>query len=731
MSSNHHKLDSPGSPGSHTSPHSLHSLFNPAAIALVGATERSIWTASTLENLQRFGFRGTVHLVNQKGETVRGQSAATSCTSLDARVDAALLMVPAHAAEQSIMDIAQAGIRNAVMLTSGFSEAGIAGAAIQTRITQTCLDNNIRLLGPNSLGFVNFHGGPALWTVPVRRARRPGRLALVSQSGAMADEMNQFAHRQGVGIGFMVSTGNEADIDVAEVIDFLVHDASVKCIAVFLETVRHPHRFRAAVRRAHQADKPVVVLKVGRSAASSRIAQTHTGAMVGNDAVFDAVCRTDALLRVTSLEDLVLTADLLARVPRIGPGGLAMGALSGGLCELASDRAHDLKLSTPELSAATVERLRSAMPAFANPHNPLDVTGAALLNPILLRDALSALSQDPHMALTAFVLDAPSRDDPAAFRSQAITAIAEGLSEAGKPSLVTSNMLSPLTNEAQSVLDRSGIIYFSGGVDRALIALSHAFRWHRADVAPVLATQHSHVNNESPRPTNQVPRPTTERDILTYLADFGVPPIPATLCLTAQQSATAAQKLGGLLALKIAAINVAHKSEIGGVMLNVPASQAAAAHAELIQQVHRLAPTLSVDGVWVSPMRSGGIELVVGLVRDPQWGWVLSLGLGGVWVEILNDVALRVLPVDRAAVLAMLSELKCARILDGYRSGVAADRQFIADTVCRIAEATATLGDDLLSLEINPLWVSGNHIEALDGLVQWRPPHALPNLLHR
>jgi acyl-CoA synthetase (NDP forming) len=722
MASNPHELDSHGSPGSPTSPRSLHSLFNPAAIALIGATERSIWTASTLENLQRFGFRGAVHLVNQKGETVRGQTAATSCTSLNARVDTALIMVPAHAVEQSITDIAQAGIRNAVMLTSGFSEVGIAGATLQRRIAQTCLDNNIRLLGPNSLGFVNFCGGPALWTVPVRRARRQGRLALVSQSGAMADEMNQFAHRQGIGIGFMVSTGNEADIDVAEVIDFLVQDASVNCIAVFLETVRHPQRFRAAVRRAHQADKPVVVLKVGRSEASSRIAQTHTGAMVGNDAVFDAVCHTDALLRVTSLEDLVLTADLLSRVPRIGPGGLALGALSGGLCELTSDRAHDLKLSTPELSSATVERLRSVMPAFANPQNPLDVTGAALLNPSLLRDVLSALSQDTHIALTAFVLDAPPRDEPAGFRSQAISAIAAGLSEAGKPSLLISNMVSPLTDEAQSVLDRSGITYFSGGVDRALIALSQAFKWHRADVPHVLVPQPAHLNDADLRPTS-------ERDILTYLAQFGVHPIPAVLCLTAQQSATAALNLGGLIALKIAANNVAHKSEIGGVMLNVPANQTAAAHAELVQRVHRLAPTLSVDGVWVSPMRSGGIELVIGLVRDPQWGWVLSLGLGGIWVEILNDVVLRVLPVDSTAVLAMLAELKCARILDGYRSSAAADRFSIADTVCRIAEATTALGDDLLSLEINPLWVSGNRIEALDGLVQWRP-RTRPNLLH-
>lgn len=275
----------------------LANLFNARSVALIGATERSIWTTSTLDNLARFGFSGALYPVNRKGEAIRGRWSAISAEAVGEPIDAALLMVPASALADAIDDLGLAGIRQAVVLTSGLGEAGEFGASLQAEIAVRAKKQGIRLLGPNCLGFVNYGEALPLWTVPIHRSRRPGRLAILSQSGAMADEMQRFAHRQGIGIAFLASTGNEADIEISEIIDFLVDDPGIDSIALFLEMVRSPVAFRRAVGRARQAGKPVTVLKVGTSEASSRMAQSHTGALVGDDRVFTALCKSEGLIR--------------------------------------------------------------------------------------------------------------------------------------------------------------------------------------------------------------------------------------------------------------------------------------------------------------------------------------------------------------------------------------------------------------------------------------------------
>jgi acyl-CoA synthetase (NDP forming) len=691
----------------------LDGLFASWSVLFVGATAKSIWTNSALGNLERFGFPGKVHLVNRKGEPVAGKAAATSALAVGEAIDTALLMVPAAAMNDALDDIAAAGIRQAIVLSAGFGEVGEAGAALQHQLVARAAVNGVRLLGPNCLGFVNYSRALPLWTVPVRRSRRVGRVAIVSQSGAVADEMQGFAHRQGVGISFMASTGNEADIGISEIIDFLIENEEVASIALFLESVRNPDRFRAAVRRARRAGKPITLLKIGSSPTSSRLAQTHTGALVGDDHIFSAMCESEGLIRVASLEDLVLTADLMARLPTPGAGGLALGALSGGVCEIAADRAHQVGLELAEIGTHGVAELETVLPHFAKPQNPLDVTGGAMLQPELLRDAVSALSRDPAVAATAFVMDAPTRPDDGGFRSAALQALSAGFSQTGKPALLMSNMLAPVSDAAIVTVDACDLVYFSGGVDLGVLSLKHFFRWHQTRSAAVTAPE------AEPAPPN-APNLGSERDVLEYLKAHGVPVIPAQIARNASDAAAAAKQFGSPIALKILAAGLAHKSEVGGVMLNVTLEDVGPAYERLVIRVSEARPDLAIEGVIVAPMRRDGLELIVGVTRDPQWGPVLTLGLGGVLVEALKDFSSRLLPVDVPTVLEMLDDLRTSPLLDGFRDSPAVDRRRVAEVVCAIARAAERLGPALASLEVNPLRAVGDHVECLDGLVEWQ-----------
>ena len=292
----------------------LERVFKPQSIVLVGASERSMWTKFALANLRRCEFAGRIHLVNRKGTELQGLPAAMRCQDLGEPVDVALLLVPAEALIEALEDAAAAGAAGAVVLSSGFAEAGAEGAQLQKTLTDTARRLGVRLIGPNCLGFINVADRASLWTGLLKRPQRGGRIAIISQSGAVAGQMNQFADLQAIGLTYLVSTGNEADVDVADVLDYLAGDAGTHAIGLFIETIRRPRAFAAAATRARDAGKALVVLKVGQSEVTAQTAAAHTGSLVGDDRVFSAVCRDLGIARVNSLEQLVVTTDLLARI---------------------------------------------------------------------------------------------------------------------------------------------------------------------------------------------------------------------------------------------------------------------------------------------------------------------------------------------------------------------------------------------------------------------------------
>jgi acyl-CoA synthetase (NDP forming) len=291
----------------------LSTMLRPRSIALVGATDRSTWSKATFTNLTTRKYNGEVHLVARRGGTVHGRPAATSCAAIGKPIDLALLMVPVNAIEDAMADLGAASVRNAAILTSGFAESSHDGAAQQTKLAETARRFGIALLGPNCLGFVNFLDDVPLWTGAIRAPSQPGTIAVISQSGATGGFIASLAQQQEIGLSHLISTGNEADLDGATFADYLLDDERVHAVAMFIETIRDPHHFAAVAQKARRARKPIVVLKVGLSDVTARSAQAHTGSLVGDDRAFDGICRQFGIVRVNSIEDLLFTADIIAR----------------------------------------------------------------------------------------------------------------------------------------------------------------------------------------------------------------------------------------------------------------------------------------------------------------------------------------------------------------------------------------------------------------------------------
>ncbi len=691
----------------------LTAMLRPRSIALVGATDRSRWSQNTFDNLVNRKYAGDIHLVSRRGGTVHGRSAATSCAAVGAPIDLALLMVPMAAIDEALADLAAADVHNAVILTSGFAETGHEGADHQSRLALLARRHGVSLLGPNCLGFVNFIDNVPLWTGGFRAPSRPGSIAVVTQSGANGSFISSLAAQHEIGLSHMVSTGNEADLDCAAFIDHLVEQPEVRAIALFAETIRHAPSFAAAARRAIAAAKPIVVLKIGLSEVTARSAQAHTGALVGDDRVFDGVCRQLGIVRVDAIEDLLFTADVITRTGVLEPRGLAVVSISGGACEIVADRAQVLNVPMPALSDSAVAELHAALPSFGTPHNPLDITGGAVLQPDLFEQGLRILGRQQEFSALACLFDVPVAEEHATeFVLAALRHIAAGLHAAGMPALLVSHSVKPVTGVSTRIIDDIGLPYVSAGLHHGMNALGKAFWWSEQQrrLGGASASIATIADADD--------RPRSERATLDYLARCNVPVVPVALAQDADQAVALARATGGRVALKIASDDIAHKSDIGGVVLNLQGDDAVA---DAFRRVMAVAPHgARVDGVLVAPMRSGGLELFVGCTRDPQWGPVMAVGLGGVWVEVLQDVSLRPLPIDATEVKRMLGELRGAKLLHGARGMAPADLDAVAAVIARIGDAAVALGQDLDALEVNPLWVRGADVEALDALAVWR-----------
>jgi acetate---CoA ligase (ADP-forming) len=702
-------------------PERLREFFAPRSLAVVGASEGSGWARFILASAAAVGFSGPLIPVHPRHETVFGRPAVRRLRDLTEPVDLAFVMVPTDVVPDVIDDAAAAGIRNAVVLASGYRELGAEGGARQHALTQQAAEHGILLLGPNCLGFLNTHApaGPFALTVPL--PLRPGPVGIALQSGALASAMLGFARSRAIGVSTLVTIGNESMISTADVLGYLVDDEQTRVICLFLEEISEPDRFADLTARAASAGKPVVVLKTGSSPAGQVAALAHTGSIVGDDAVVDAALRQLGVIRVTSIEELLGTAGLLAydRWPR----GRRMGVLtaSGGACGLIADQATRQDIVIPPFAARTVAAIKPHLPEFAAAHNPLDVTGYVLANPRLtaltaIDHALDAAAADPGLDFVLFcgvtIPDVrPPDEGQAKLIAERVRWLGERIAAAPIPVIPMGTTCVDVSGYARDLLTKHGV-HLLGGIDLGMQALGRALRWLENRPAGRPLARHRPVTS-----TVRNDGPWSEAAVRELLAACAVPLVPAELVTTAEAATRAARRLGSPVALKVCSAQIAHKSDIGGVALGVHGDAQVQDAYRRVLAAGQGVPGAVVDGVLVTPMRVGGVELLVGVTVDRTFGPVLTVGLGGVWVELLADTSLRVLPVTTDEVKGMLGELRGSPLLRGARGTRPADLDALAQVVKNVGDTALALNGSISALEINPLWVNGDQIEALDVLV--------------
>jgi acyl-CoA synthetase (NDP forming) len=697
----------------------LRSFFLSRSIALIGATDQSGWSQNVFANLLAFSGQPP-YCVNPRYQSVHGQPAYRSIRDLPEPVDLAFVMVPAVHVSSIAEEAAEAGIRHLVVLTAGFGEIGPQGAALEQQLLAVARKHGLIVLGPNGNGFMNLTARVTPYGLPITPPLLAGSIGVVLQSGALASAVLTFAQAHAIGLSLLVSMGNEAMISTTDVIDYLLEDEETRVIALFLESIRRPDELRRVAAKALERNKPIVALKAGRSALGSQTALAHTGALVGNHDVNAAACRQLGIILVDSLEELLITAGLLSYTGKLSGRRFGVVTPSGGACDLLSDRAQDEGIALPPFAPQTVERLSALLPPFSTVQNPLDVTGYVVVERLLTQRALEIVVEDPDLDGVLCLVD-PPRVEPAQPEPllERYDLLGRVVREAPLPVIVFSNTCLDLTPFGRSVAERIGV-HFVAGIEHGMRALGNALWWSETHSA----LRQRRASAEA-LPTISLPAPPrgvwSEFQARQLLQAAGVPVVPGALVTDAEAAVAAAQAFAAPVVLKIQSSAISHKSDVGGVLLNLRSEDEVRQGFQTLMDRARVHfPSLEPDGVLVSPMRPPGTELLVGIECDQIWGPFLTVGLGGVWTEVLKDASVRVLPVDRDDILAMLHELRGAPLLKGSRGQPPADLDKVAEVIFQVSLLAQTLRESLASLELNPLLVSGALVEALDVLVIWK-----------
>ena len=689
-------------------------LLRPRSVAIVGmSADPASIGARCLASLERFGYRGDIYLVNPKRSEIDGRACVASVDDLPLGVDVAILVIPQAATVEAVAACVRRLVGAAVVFTSGFSESGAEGMAQQEAMTRTAREGGLALLGPNCYGLVNYVDGIPLTSGPVQPifpGDRPA-LAIISQSGGMMGCLLEAASARNVPLSFAVSTGNEAVLCVEDFLAEIVEHPGTRTIAMFAEQLRQPRRFLALAGRARELGKAIVLLHSGRSERSREAAMSHTGALASDYATMATLVSAKSVVLVDDIEAVIDTAELLTLFPNPSPGGLAIITDSGAFKGLALDYCEAAGLEVSTIGADTVAALTKVMPAFADLSNPLDLTAQVMRDMAgMYGGSIRAMAADPDVGslLVCLLMGAPQ------VARGKLTAVANGARDVEKPVVVM--MLggdSILPEGAMEIPHAAGMPFYRSGM-RAIKALAY-FTRH--------AAQRAAAKPEAARKLEAIPLPgaglLAEYQGKEWLRLAGVPVPPGELARTVDEAAALAGRLGYPVVLKAQAADLTHKSDAGGVIVGL-VDEAALRDGwyKMRASVGKARPDISLDGILVEKMGTRGLELVVGARRDPEWGPLLMIGLGGIWIEVLKDVRFLPADADRDQVIAALRLLKGAALLDGARGALPVDIDAVADVVVRLGQLMQS-DESLLEIDINPLVALpvGQGVLALDALI--------------
>jgi acyl-CoA synthetase (NDP forming) len=688
-------------------------LLKPRSVAVIGASADPAKTSGRpVAYLLKHGFAGAIYPVNPKVDRIGGLRCHPDVASLPETPDVAIVLLGAERAHLAVRELAARGTAAAIVLASGYTETGEEGARRQQQLVEAA--GSMRILGPNTIGLVNLTDGIVLSASGALEMDHfpAGGIGVVSQSGGILGALLSRAAARGVGLSKLVSTSNEVDLELADFVEALADDPATRVIALYIEAVRHPARFRQAALKAARAGKPVVAFKIGRSEAGARAAVSHTGALAGADRMYDALFRQTGVIRAQTFGDLLDIPAALATGRVLRGRRVAILTSTGGAGTLVSDSLGVAGFEAPPPDAATAAALRALQTGdhAALDRNPIDVTLAGL-QPQLLRGAIQALLASPSYDALAIIVGSSGVGRPELMAG----AIQQCLPLSDKPVIA---YVSPHAPEAAALLMQRGVPAFVAAEScaAALAGMLQASGWR--EPGPAAATEPVAIEG---LPAGSL----DEAQAKQLFARFGVPGVREAVVRTPAEAGRAALELGPRVVLKILSGEITHKSDVGGVAVNVPPEQAGQRLAAMADEVERKAG-VRPQRFLVQEMVTGGTELILGMHRDPL-GTAILLGMGGVTAELLQDTTLRLLPASggltREEALAMARELKTWPLLDGFRGRPKADVEALASAIVAFSRLAAQLGDRLVEAEINPLFVlpAGQGVRAADGVAVLGP----------
>ncbi|NIM29113.1 MAG: CoA-binding protein [Gammaproteobacteria bacterium] len=690
----------------------LTALLKPASVAIVGASEDPERIGGRpLRYLIQEGFKGRIFPVNPARKSVQGLESFASVAAIPESVDLAVIAVAADKATASLEQCADKGIKAAVVFSAGFAETGAAGRALQDRLSEIARDSGMRILGPNCLGIYNSAiGFYATFTATLQSGLpKPTGVGLVSQSGAYGSHVSLLAIRRGIGVRYWITTGNECDVELGECIACLAADPDVRVIVAYAEGIRDRDALLNALSLARSQGKPVVFMKVGRSDIGAEAATSHTAALAGTDAIYDAVLRQFGAYRAGDTEELLdvtyaCAQGVLPKGPRVG-----FLTISGGVGIQMADAAVAAGLDVAAMPDAARERLRALLP-FAATRNPVDATAQVFNQPELIDGFLDIMLEcDEYDAIVVFLTYVAA----AASMVSPVRRAIENAHAKYPERLIALVIVAP--EEIVRDYEQAGCLVFEDPT-RAVRAIAALHRIQRSLQVPATRAQ-----SDAVAPAASLPEaPVGEQEAKRVLARAGVPMVADRLARTPAEAAEAARALGLPVALKIASADIAHKTELDGVRLGIDTAEAAAeAFTALVEGVARRRPDARIDGVLVSPMVGNGIETILGVHRDPVFGPVIMCGLGGVLVEVLDDVSFRAAPFDEAEAQRMVLELKGRALLEGARGRGPYDIPALCAALAALSRFAAAHAEAIESVDINPFVVlpRGQGAVGLDALI--------------
>lgn len=707
-------------------PSPLDPVFNPKSVAIIGASANPIKpSGQPLIALLNNGYAGEVYPVNPKYDELLGVKCYPRISDIPGPVDMAIIAVPAAITMLALEECAVKGVKVAVIFTSGFAEVGQEGATVQQQMAALAKRSGMRIVGPNCMGLVNNLNNLMatffllkLPTAPVI----PNVLGFVSQSGGFGSLIYFLVEEAGLGFTYYVSSGNEADLDFSDYLAYMAPDPNVRVLGGYLEGVRDGRKLMAAADLALAHEKPIMILKAGRNPSAARAAASHTGAMVGSDRVYDAFFRQKNIIRTESIDEMLIAINIIAcgRIPK-GPRVGIISASGGGGVVLA-DKCESTGLQVTGLTAGTRRALDAILPPFASSANPVDITSQFMVQQGLLLEAAKQVINDPNVDTLMLFCRLSSVDQG---NSSLVDEVVHLYEQTDKPMIAITWGEDEEARETVRML-REHRIPAVRTSDYAVYALADVVQW-----AKRMAEFKARPKEE--KPVGNSARLQVERLLAAYpakaqltesqskeiLKAYGIPVTREELATTPEEAALAATRLGFPVVMKIDSPDILHKTDAGGVRLGIRSpEEAKQAFTEIVTNARNYKPDANIRGVLVQEMLTGATEVIVGMSRDPVFGPVVMFGLGGILVEVLEDVCLRVAPLTRAEAAEMLEEIRGKKVLDGVRGRPPVDKEAIIDVIVRLSHLVADF-PDIAEMDINPLLVfpQGQGAKAADALI--------------